>query len=67
MAALILGAKPALSPAQVTEALKATAIDVRVGRCHERFDNPAQIGHDSATGHGLVDAWAAVQNALANF
>ncbi len=66
-AALILEAKPGLDPDQVTEALKATAIDVRVGRCHPRFNFSAQIGHDSATGHGLVDASVAVQYAIDTF
>lgn len=66
-AAVLLSAKPGLTPAQVTEALKLTAVDVRTGRCHPRFNNPAQIGLDAATGHGLVDVSAAVSYALANF
>jgi hypothetical protein len=66
-AALILSAKPGLTPAQVTEALKATAVDVRMGHCHPRFNFPAQIDHDLATGHGIIDASAAVQYALDSF
>jgi subtilisin family serine protease len=66
-AALVLSAKPGLKPSQVTEALKATAVDIRVGHCHPRFNFAAQIGHDSATGHGLVDASGAVQYARDTF
>lgn len=66
-AAVLLSAKPGLTPAQVTEALKVTAVDVRTGRCHPRFNNRARIGRDDATGHGLVDVSAAVAYALANF
>lgn len=66
-AALVLAATPGLAPDQVTEALKATAIDVRVGWCHPRFNFSAQVGHDYATGYGLVDASAAVQYAVATF
>ena len=66
-AAVLLSAKPGLTPGQVTEALKLTAVDVRTGRCHPRFNNPARIGLDAATGHGLVNVSAAVSYALANF
>jgi subtilisin family serine protease len=66
-AAVILGAKPGLTPAQVTEALKQTAVDVTIGTCHPRFNFPAQAGPDLATGLGLVDVAAAVDYALANF
>ena len=64
---MILAAKPGLAPVQVTEALKATAVDVTAGRCSPRFNNPATVGHDNATGHGIVDASAAVQYALDKF
>jgi subtilisin family serine protease len=66
-AAMILAAKPGLSPDQITQALTATAIDITSGHCSQRFNFPAQVGHDSATGHGLIDASAAVQFALDNF
>jgi len=66
--ALILGAKPGLSPAQVTEALSKTAIDVTSGHSFpQRFNSPAKVGHDAATGFGLVNAAAAVAFAQANF
>lgn len=67
VAALILGAKPGLSPAQVREALIRTALDVTAGRCHPRFGNPAHVGNDAATGAGLAQATAAVAYARANF
>lgn len=67
VAALILGAKPGLTPAQVTDALTKSAEDVTAGRCHPRFNRPAAIGRDLATGYGLVDAQAAVAYARANF
>jgi subtilisin family serine protease len=67
VAALILGARPGLTPAQVTEALEMTATDVRVGHCHPRFNSPAGLGRDAATGYGLVNAEAAVQYALTNW
>ncbi len=67
VAALILGAKPGLTPGQVTQALRATAIDVTSGNCHPRFNFAATTGHDAATGNGLVNATAAVQFALDNF
>lgn len=66
-AALLLEARPALTPGQVNQALKLTAVDVRVGRCHPRFNNPAQVGPDEATGFGLIDAAAAVRFAVDNF
>ena len=66
-AALVLGAKPNATPAQVIQALTATATDVTAGACHPRFNNPAVAGNDLATGAGLVNAAAAVQFALANF
>lgn len=65
--ALILGAKPGLRPAQVTEALTKTATDIVAGRCHPRYNHPAQVGHDEATGFGLVNALAAVEYARAQF
>ncbi len=67
IAALILNAKPDLLPAQITESMTKTAIDIRTGRCHPRFNFQAEMGHDDATGHGLADASAAVQYALDHF
>jgi subtilisin family serine protease len=66
-AALLLGAKANLTPAQVIKALTQTAIDITVGACHPRFNNPAKPGVDEATGAGLVNAAAAVQFVLDNF
>jgi hypothetical protein len=51
----------------VTEALTRTARDVRSGRCHYIFNFPATIGHDLATGYGVVDVDAAVKYALTSF
>jgi subtilisin family serine protease len=66
-AALILGARPDLEPAQVIEALSETAIDITTGSCNPRFNNPAVLGHDAATGYGLVNAAAAVKYAMEEF
>lgn len=67
VAALVIGAKPNATPAQVIAALASTAIDITAGACHPRFNNPALPGADVATGAGLVNAAAAVQFALDNF
>lgn len=67
VAALMLAAKPGLTPLQITQALRNTAIDVTSGNCNPRFNFPATVGHDAATGNGLVNAAAAVQFAIANF
>ena len=64
---LILGARPDLEPAQVIEALSETAIDITTGSCNPRFNNPAVLGHDAATGYGLVNAAAAVKYAMEEF
>ena len=66
-AALVLGAKAGLTPAQVREALSATAIDVTAGRCNPRYNEPAAAGPDVATGHGLVNARGAVRYAMTQF
>jgi subtilisin family serine protease len=66
-AAVLIGAMPNISPAQVVQALTATAIDVVSGRCHPRFNNAAGIGPDLATGAGLVDVAAALKFAQDNF
>lgn len=67
VAALLLGAKPALTPAQVAEALTKTSIDVTAGRCNPRFNNMAGVGPDAATGAGLVNADAALEFARDRF
>lgn len=67
VAALILGVRPNLTPAQVTECIKATAQDIWAGRCHPRFNYPAEVGSDRATGNGLGNSAAAVQYALDRF
>jgi len=61
VAALLLSVNPALTPAQIKEALVKTAIDVTSGRCHPRFNFSAEVGPDVATGTGLVNAGAAVK------
>jgi subtilisin family serine protease len=65
VAALILGARPNLTPAQVIQCMIATAADIVVGRSYpQRFNNPATPGPDLATGAGLVNATAALDYAL---
>jgi subtilisin family serine protease len=67
-AALLLGAKPAMTPAQVIEALSRTAVDVVVGRSFpQRYNEPATPGPDLATGAGLIDVGAALQYATSHF
>jgi subtilisin family serine protease len=67
-AALLLGAKPAMLPEQVIEALSRTAVDVIVGRSFpQRFNEPATPGPDLATGAGLIDVGAALQYARDHF
>lgn len=67
VAALLLGALPGMTPAQVVEAMTKSAIDVRTGRCHSRFNNAARTGPDLATGSGLVNASAALAYARTHF
>ena len=64
-AAVLLGARRELSPAQVRRALVETATDVRLGRCHPRFNFEAQVGDDLATGPGLVNVSHALDYAIA--
>ncbi len=66
-AAVLIGANPDLVPAQVIQALTATAIDVVAGRSHPRFNNSAGVGHDLATGAGLIDVSAALKFVRDNF
>jgi subtilisin family serine protease len=63
-AAVLLGARPGLTPALVAEALVRTAADVTAGTCHPRFGNRARLGPDRATGAGLVDVSAALDFVL---
>jgi subtilisin family serine protease len=58
-AAVLRGIRKNATPAQVAKALSNTAVDVRVGRCHPRFNNPAGPGRDLATGFGLINVSAA--------
>lgn len=58
-AAVLRGIRNDATPAEVAKALADTAIDVRAGRCHPRFDNPATPGPDLATGAGLINVSAA--------
>ena len=51
-------------PGEVVEALALTAMDVRAGFCHPRFNHPAGPGRDLATGYGLVNADRAVRHVL---
>ncbi len=58
-AAVLRGVRNNATPGQVAQALANTGIDVRVGRCHPRFNNPATPGRDLATGSGLINVSAA--------
>lgn len=60
-AAVLRGVKPGATPEEVADALASTAVDVRVGRNHPRFNNPAGPGRDLATGFGLINVSAAAQ------
>lgn len=66
-AALLIGAKPSLTPRQIAEALAKTATDVVSGTCHSRFPNAAAAGPDAATGYGLINAGRALEYVIANF
>ena len=67
-AALLLGAKPNLTPAQIIEALTSTAVDVVVGHSFpQRYNNPAGPGPDLATGAGLINVGAALKFVLDRF
>jgi hypothetical protein len=66
-AAVLLSAKPDLTPSQIKEALTSTCVDITSGRCHPRFNNPAVPGRDLATGSGLINVSAAVSYALQQF
>jgi subtilisin family serine protease len=64
--ALLLQANPSLTPAEIKAVLRRTARDVTTGRASRASDPAghgiaAGPGEDGATGAGLVDAWAGVQ------
>jgi len=63
--ALLKQARPGLTPAAVRDLLAAGARDVTEGTNHPRMGQQAALGYDLATGHGLTDAWASLQRALA--
>ena len=59
--ALVKQACKRLGPADVRDILMKSARDVTRGTCHPNTgSNPATVGHDLATGAGLVDAHKAV-------
>lgn len=66
-AAVLLSAKPKLTPAQIKEALCQTSVDVRFGTSHPRFNSPAGPGQDLATGFGLANIAAALKYAQEKF
>jgi subtilisin family serine protease len=65
--AVLLSAKPSLTPAEVAKTLCLTARDVSRGRCSPIFDLPAGPGRDAATGCGLIDVAAALAFVRQNF
>ncbi|WP_121353391.1 S8 family serine peptidase [Flavisolibacter nicotianae] len=63
--AILKQVRPSLTPVQVKDLLKATAIDITKGASHTNTGgHPAKAGPDLATGNGLVDAWRAANAAL---
>jgi subtilisin family serine protease len=66
-AAVLLSAKPDLTPEEIAKHLGDTAIDIRAGRCHPMFayaaGDPTELS-DIPTGHGLINVSAAVDRAL---
>lgn len=63
--ALLKQVNPRLSPAEVRDILRSTARDVTQGNCspNDGMGHAAGVGPDLATGHGLVDAYAATLGA----
>jgi subtilase family serine protease len=60
--ALLKQKKKTLTPAQIKKILKDTARDVTAGNCSvATLGHAATVGPDLATGHGLVDAFKAVE------
>lgn len=69
LCALLLEVDPSLSPSDVKAILRRTARDVSTGHANPASDPAGQgvaagLGEDGATGAGLVDAFAAVKQAL---
>lgn len=63
--ALLKQASPSLTPLQIKNILKASAIDVRTGNCSASTGgHAAAAGPDLATGHGLVNAFEAIRRVL---
>lgn len=63
--ALLKQVAPGLTPAQIKQVLKSTAIDVKAGRCSAATGaHAATTGPDLATGHGLVNALQAVRRVI---
>lgn len=62
--ALMKKKRSSLTPAQAKTILMNTATDVTTGSCYNRpgMNHSATVGHDLATGKGLVNAFLAVQN-----
>jgi subtilisin family serine protease len=58
-AALLRGIRQDVTPAEVSQALSDTAVDVVTGSCYQRFGNRAMPGRDLATGYGLINVSAA--------
>lgn len=66
VAALLKQQKPTLTPLQIKNILKRTATDVTAGNCNANTGGHAAVsGPDLATGHGLVNAFAAARLAAA--
>lgn len=64
--ALLLEKNPGLTPGDIKAVLKRTARDVTTGNANPASDPEgrgvrAGVGNDGATGSGLVDAFAALQ------
>jgi subtilisin family serine protease len=66
-AAVLLGARPGLTPEQIVMALTQTATDITDGHNHPRFNNRAEPGEDLATGAGLANVGAALRYVQGNF
>lgn len=49
------------------EAPDGTVVAVTIGADHRRFSRPARVGHDEATGAGLVNVEAALSYVLSHF
>lgn len=62
--ALLLQADPNLTPGQVESILESTAHGFADGGAYAYHADPRYNGSHNAKGHGLVDAYAAVQRAL---